>query len=290
MARRRKEDEVLTMVAQLVGLAILFVIIFPQGRQLLSALALPAIVFFILACFGLAAFIIYRLAKAKPLEAIPSSPFAARQTVSLPPPPRIAVDLHGGASKSASAPSPKLPGKLELTQRLRTIDWFQFEKIVALAYRKHGYTVSRRGGANPDGGIDLLIRKDGETKAVQCKQWKTWNVGVKTVREFLGALTDAQIKQGILITLCGYTDEARQLAAKHGIEMLNETALANLLERVDARFDPSVMAILEDKRKVCPKCEREMVLRSVSRGANAGQKFWGCSGYPRCHFTMPLST
>jgi hypothetical protein len=39
------------------------------------------------------------------------------------------------------------------------------------------------------------------------------------VREFLGALTDAQIKQGILITLCGYTHEARQLAAKHGIEL-----------------------------------------------------------------------
>src|SRR5262245_4171820 len=37
----------------------------------------------------------------------------------------------------------------------------------------------RRGGANPDGGIDLVIERDGQRSAVQCKQWKTWNVGVR---------------------------------------------------------------------------------------------------------------
>ena len=62
------------------------------------------------------------------------------------------------------------------------------------------------GGANLDGGIDLLIEKNVIKKAVQCKQWRTWNVGVKAVREFLGALTDAKIEKGIFITLRGYTD------------------------------------------------------------------------------------
>jgi restriction system protein len=175
-----------------------------------------------------------------------------------------------------------------LVTRLRIIDWFQFEKIVAVAYRKLGYTVTRRGGANPDGGIDLLVIKDGKTTAVQCKQWKTWNVGVKSVREFLGALTDAKVEHGIFVTLGGYTGEAKRLADKHGIEMLNETELARILESVDAKYDPEILALLRDQRKFCPKCESEMVLRTAKKGMGAGTKFWGCSSYPRCRFTMQV--
>jgi restriction system protein len=84
---------------------------------------------------------------------------------------------------------------------------------------------------------------------VQCKQWKTWNVGVKPVREMLGALTDADLKKGVFVTLRGYTGEARELADRHGIQILNETTLADMLETADARFDPEIIAALNDARK-----------------------------------------
>lgn len=32
----------------------------------------------------------------------------------------------------------------------------------------------------------------------------------------------------------------------------------------------------------CPKCGSEMILRTAKSGANAGNKFWGCSKYPSC--------
>ena len=32
----------------------------------------------------------------------------------------------------------------------------------------------------------------------------------------------------------------------------------------------------------CPKCGSEMILRTARSGANAGNKFWGCSNYPSC--------
>ncbi len=177
----------------------------------------------------------------------------------------------------------------DLIEQLRAIDWFQFEKLVALVYEKHGYSVTRRGGANPDGGIDLVIEKDGQCSAVQCKQWKTWNVGVKAVREFLGALTDAGISKGIFITLRGYSGDAKQLAEKHDIEIVNETGLARLLESTDAQFDPETLSIIRDKRKFCPKCESQMVVRTTKQGLSAGRQFWGCSTFPRCRFKMPLS-
>jgi restriction system protein len=152
----------------------------------------------------------------------------------------------------------------ELIEHLRSIDWFQFEQLVALAYRKQGCAVSRRGGANPDSGIDLVLEKDGTRTAVQCRHWKTWNVGVKAVREFLGALTDAGIQRGLFITLGGCTGDAKRLVDKHGIEVVNEAGLARMLEATDARFDRAALEILPDTRKLCPQCERKMVPRTAS--------------------------
>jgi len=143
-------------------------------------------------------------------------------------------------------------------------------------------------GANPDGGIDLIIEKDGQRSAVQCKQWKTRYVGVKAVREFLGALNRCRNSKGIFVTLCGYTGEAKQLADKHGIEIVNESGLASLIETTDTRFDPEAIAILRDTRKYCPKCESEMALRTATKGNGAGRQFWGCSTFPRCRYTLPV--
>jgi predicted RNA-binding Zn-ribbon protein involved in translation (DUF1610 family) len=40
---------------------------------------------------------------------------------------------------------------------------------------------------------------------------------------------------------------------------------------------------------VCPKCGSPMILRTAKSGANAGNRFWGCSGYPACRLMLPYS-
>lgn len=35
-------------------------------------------------------------------------------------------------------------------------------------------------------------------------------------------------------------------------------------------------------RRKCPRCGREMVLRTARRGPNEGRRFWGCEGFPKC--------
>jgi restriction system protein len=37
----------------------------------------------------------------------------------------------------------------------------------------------------------------------------------------------------------------------------------------------------------CPVCSKAMVKRTAKKGANAGQTFWGCTGYPSCRGTRP---
>ena len=37
---------------------------------------------------------------------------------------------------------------------------------------------------------------------------------------------------------------------------------------------------------ICPKCDSQMVLRTAKKGGQQGEKFWGCSNYPKCRETL----
>ncbi|MEE1279302.1 MAG: topoisomerase DNA-binding C4 zinc finger domain-containing protein, partial [Oscillospiraceae bacterium] len=34
----------------------------------------------------------------------------------------------------------------------------------------------------------------------------------------------------------------------------------------------------------CPKCGADLIIRTATRGANAGKQFYGCSNYPKCRY------
>lgn len=38
----------------------------------------------------------------------------------------------------------------------------------------------------------------------------------------------------------------------------------------------------------CPKCGANLVLRTATRGANAGNQFYGCSNYPKCRYVKNI--
>jgi hypothetical protein len=173
-----------------------------------------------------------------------------------------------------------------LHERLKAIDWFQFEKLVSAIYEVPGCKVKRLGGAKADGGIDLLVENNGQQLIVQCKHWRNWTVGVRHIRELLGAMTDAKVETGVLVTLRGCTQDATEFEKKHNIHIVDEAELVKLMRMSDGSLDQRVIAILDDKRKFCPKCERPLVLRTATIGINRGQQFWGCSEYPRCRYIL----
>ncbi len=177
-------------------------------------------------------------------------------------------------------PSP--PKAESVVDKLRATDWYQFEKVVGLVYESQGYRLSRRGGANPDGGIDLLIEKDGERAAVQCKRWKKWKVDVPKVRELFGAMTHEGIPHGVIVALNGFTLEAKQLAVEHNIDIIPDENLAAMIAGLAPESQRKVLAMLDDETKHCPKCEATMVWRTPKPGKN-WTPFWGCFRYPQCH-------
>ncbi|MCF6262966.1 MAG: restriction endonuclease [Xanthomonadales bacterium] len=82
-------------------------------------------------------------------------------------------------------------------EKIRNLSWLQFEQFVGSYFKDQGYMVIETP-AGPDGGVDLVLRKDGKKTYVQCKHWKTYKVGVDKVRELLGAMTAGGADHGVL--------------------------------------------------------------------------------------------
>lgn len=162
-----------------------------------------------------------------------------------------------------------------LYDALGKIDWYQFEKFSAALLRSEGYTVERKGGAHPDGGVDLIAIKDSDTMLVQCKHWKTWDIKPKTVREMIGTMMINKTNKGALYILKGATIAAKELAIQQGILIEEGYSLANraLRQLTKEQLDK----ILNTYVHHCPKCEAEMVWREGNF-----KPFWGCSRYPKC--------
>jgi restriction system protein len=55
----------------------------------------------------------------------------------------------------------------------------------------------------------------------------------------------------------------------------------NHVTNLKKRADPTA-------ERSCPACGSPMLIRNVRRGARAGQRFWGCSGYPKCRVTQEV--
>lgn len=80
----------------------------------------------------------------------------------------------------------------------------------------------------------------------------------------------------------------RQFVEKGGYS--EQLAAARLEERErkrNNRADQADRPGQADRIPACPKCGKTMVLRTVKRGQNSGERFWGCSAYPECKGTAP---
>lgn len=171
-------------------------------------------------------------------------------------------------------------------QAVRDLSWQDFERLIAEAFRQQGYAVTESGGGGPDGGVDLVLRKDGERYLVQCKHWRALKVGVPVVRELFGAMAAQGAVGAFLATSGKVTAEGKAFAQGRNVTVIEGDDLARLLSTASRATPPPLPhADPADPAVACPKCGSEMVLRTAKKGANAGSTFWGCTRFPKCRGT-----
>ncbi|QTF58369.1 restriction endonuclease [Stutzerimonas frequens] len=185
---------------------------------------------------------------------------------------------------------------------LESISWREFELLVGEAFRRKGFTVQETGQGGADGGIDLVLLKDGGKYLVQCKQWRRQLVQVNVIRELFGVMTAEGAKGGFVVISGRFTEDAKVFAQGKNLQLIEGAELNDMIRQsraASARQQPypttsqtsgsaqpcSDVTLGQSNQAIhptCPTCQALMVKRQAKRGSNAGRSFWGCSRFPAC--------
>ncbi|MBY4597116.1 restriction endonuclease [bacterium BD-1] len=176
-----------------------------------------------------------------------------------------------------------------LNPRLTALSWREFEQLVGEWFRRKGYYVEETGGGGKDGGIDLLVRKDGRKELVQCKQWRRQRVDVATVREMWGLLQHHGADEVWIVCIGNFTPDAARFAQGKPIRLISGRQLEDMIRSAPgttagATTPPNASP---EAGPACPKCGSPMAVR---HNRKTGDAFLGCTSFPRCRETAPYSS
>lgn len=155
----------------------------------------------------------------------------------------------------------RLLGMADSTDDVRALSWREFQRFVAARFAKQGWRPEIVGGAGPDGGVDIVMRKGKEKAIVQCKQRRYVDTYVeeRALREFVGVIIAEKADRGFFVTSGVFSPEALAFAAKvPTVKLVSGADLFSTLDR-------------------CPKCGSEMRIKPGKRGA-----FLSCVRWPEC--------
>lgn len=186
----------------------------------------------------------------------------------------------------------RIAGSGKTNDPLHDINWKDFEMLVGEVFRIRGFTVIENDSGGADGGIDLVLKKEGEIFLVQCKQWRAYKVSVSVVRELLGVMVTKGAAGGFVVTSGIFTSEAQSFAKGQNIELIDGSILTAMIEKTHGMTSNKVDRAKKNAPEStpstttaepgCPQCGNAMVKRVARKGANSGKNFWGCVEFPRC--------
>jgi len=175
---------------------------------------------------------------------------------------------------------------LELIQK---IEWKRFEELCKAYLESKGGKV-KSTGIGSDGGVDIQLFRAGSDKPaalVQCKAWNTKQVGVQPIRELFGVMAADGVSNGIFMITDVYSQDAIAFAKGKKLLLISgRDIVRDVLKMPDHKQEDLLRVITEGDytTPTCPNCDIKLIARKVSKGKNAGNRFWGCKNYPKCRY------
>jgi restriction system protein len=123
--------------------------------------------------------------------------------------------------------------KIDLLEKLKTIDAHYFEKIILKLLKRMRYGEFLETPKSHDGGIDGIINQDPlglEKIYVQAKRYDDNKVREKDIRNFIGAMS-GDTSKGVFVTTSSFDDAAKKkaLSARHVISLIDGKKLVELM-------------------------------------------------------------
>lgn len=131
------------------------------------------------------------------------------------------VDKERKEVHKAASLSMKIEGLDALSGR-------EFEEWVADLFRNLGFSVSVTPLAY-DHGIDIICEKDKKLTGIQCKRYKG-TVSAPEVQKFVGALQNAGIPRGYLVTTGVFSIGAERAAANTSVILCDKSEIQKLID------------------------------------------------------------
>jgi restriction system protein len=120
-------------------------------------------------------------------------------------------------------------------ESIRNLHWKEFEKLVAEAFSRIGYSVAEARGSAREAGIHLIANAVNERIFVQCKHWRAATVGVAAVGDLVSVMASEGASGGAVVTSGTFTDDAVAYAAGKSIQLIDGEALEKLVLSVRKR-------------------------------------------------------
>lgn len=124
--------------------------------------------------------------------------------------------------RKANSTERKLSDEELLSANLKDLNGYEFERLVAMYYKDKGYEPQIVGGSG-DHEVDIILTdpKEKYKIAVQCKHWKTKNVGNDVILRLSAGKRVHKCLDAWCITTSNYTNSAKEAAEGLNIRLLN---------------------------------------------------------------------
>ena len=148
-------------------------------------------------------------------------------------------------SRTPFEPAEMPTGAMFTADLLGRLDARRFERLVASYYSKTG-VVAESTRAGPEAAVHIRIYWKGEPKpfaSVQCHAHPSGLIPVKPLQDLFGALSEAEIRRGYVVTTGKFSVEARDFAEEKHFTLLTGDML---LEKLNALPPPARSDLLKE--------------------------------------------
>jgi len=109
---------------------------------------------------------------------------------------------------------------------IRAMKWLNLQLLLAEAFRLQGFLVKEIGGES----ADMVLLKEEQTFLVDCRHWRSSEVGANAAGRLYGAMGRLDAKGGFVVTAGKFTPDALEFARGLNVELIAGRELARMLE------------------------------------------------------------
>ena len=99
-------------------------------------------------------------------------------------------------------------------------------------------------------------------------------------------MVDRKAAEGIFVTSSNFNDEAVAFARGNHIDLIDGQELLRLIRSLAPEQQKRLLDVATEGDYLTPSCPNCGIKLVERENRNDTSKFWGCTNYPKCRFTL----